>query len=60
MDLLGKEKTGKNYKVFGIRGSLIGDNIMALPLLTLIDKYRPDCYKYWQVAKKERKWFLYC
>lgn len=45
-------KTGKNYKIFGIRGSLIGDNIMALPLLTLIEKLRPDCYKYWQVARK--------
>jgi len=44
--------TGKNFKVFGIRGSLIGDSIMALPVLNYIDKKAPGCYKYWQVARK--------
>jgi len=45
-------RTGKNFKVFGIRGSLIGDSIMALPILTFVEKQFPNSYKYWQIAKK--------
>lgn len=46
------EKTGKNFKIFGIRGSLIGDSIMALPILNLLEKEFPGSYKYWQIARK--------
>lgn len=46
------DKTGKNFKIWGMRGSLIGDNLMALPLLTLLEKMYPGSYKYWQVARK--------
>jgi ADP-heptose:LPS heptosyltransferase len=45
-------KSGKNFKIFGIRGSLIGDSIFALPILTFLEKQFKDSYKYWQIAKK--------
>jgi len=45
-------RTGKNLKMFGVRGSLIGDSIMALPILTFVEKQFPNSYKYWQIAKK--------
>jgi len=46
------DKIGKNFRIFGIRQSLIGDSIMALPLLTLLEKMQPDSYKIWHIARK--------
>lgn len=45
-------KEGKNFKIFGFRQSLIGDSIMALPLLNYFEKIYPNSYKYWHLAKK--------
>jgi len=45
-------KEGKNFKVLGVRQSLIGDCIMSLPVLNFIEKRRPNSYKYWHIAKK--------
>jgi ADP-heptose:LPS heptosyltransferase len=45
-------KEGKNFKVLGVRQSLIGDCIMSLPALNFIEKRRPNSYKYWHIAKK--------
>lgn len=44
--------TGKNFKIFGVRGSLIGDSIMALPILNWLERRWPGSYKYWQIARK--------
>ncbi len=45
-------KTGKSFKIYGIRGSLIGDGLMAVPILNYLRKRFPDCYIYWQVARQ--------
>jgi hypothetical protein len=45
-------KTGKDFKIFGVRAQLIGDLVMAIPLLTLLEKKYPNSYKYWCIAKK--------
>jgi len=45
-------KEGKNFKVLGVRQSLIGDCIMSLPVLNFVEKRRPNSYKYWHIAKK--------
>lgn len=45
-------KTGKNLRMFGVRGSLIGDSIMALPILNYVERLFPNSYKYWQIARK--------
>lgn len=45
-------RTGKNFKCYGVRGSLIGDGIMALPVLNHLRRLHPDCYIYWQVARQ--------
>lgn len=42
----------KDFKIFGIRGSLIGDSIMALVILNFLERRFPGSYKYWQVARK--------
>lgn len=42
----------KDFKIWGIRGSLIGDSIMALPMLNWLEKRHPGSYKYWQIARK--------
>ncbi len=42
----------KHLKVWGIRGSLIGDGLMSLCVLNRIKKSHPDSYVYWQVARK--------
>lgn len=39
-------------KCWGWRQSLIGDSIMALPLLTWAEKRWPGSFKYWQIARK--------
>ena len=45
-------RTGKNFRIWGVRGSLIGDSIMALPVYAYIEKRFPNSYRFWQVAKK--------
>jgi ADP-heptose:LPS heptosyltransferase len=45
-------KTGKSFKVFGFRGSLVGDGLMSMVLLSWVRKRFPDCYTYWQVARQ--------
>jgi ADP-heptose:LPS heptosyltransferase len=45
-------KTGKNFKIWGIRSGLIGDTIMALPVLNHLEKLYPNTYKYFSIAKK--------
>jgi len=44
--------SGKNFKIFGFRGSLIGDQIMTLPILNYLEDYFPNSYKYFQIARK--------
>lgn len=45
-------KTDKNFKIYGFRGSLIGDQIMTLPMLTYLEKRFPGSYKYFQISRK--------
>lgn len=45
-------KTGKNVKIWGIRGSLLGDCIGALTVLNSLERLYPGSFKYWQVARK--------
>lgn len=45
-------KEGKNFKIFGIRPSLIGDSIMSLPILNYLELKYPDSYKYFTIAGK--------
>lgn len=44
--------SGKNLKIWGVRQSLIGDSIMALPILNILEDAYPRSYKYWQIARK--------
>jgi hypothetical protein len=39
-------------KIWGVRAGLIGDLVMALPILTYLDRKYPGSYKYWAVHKK--------
>lgn len=41
-----------HQKIWGWRQSLIGDQIMALPLLNWADVVWPGSFKYWQIARK--------
>jgi len=43
---------GKDVRVWGVRGSRIGDMIMAMPVYAWCRKRWPECYTYWQVARK--------
>lgn len=45
-------KTGKSFSIFGLRGSLLGDTVMTLPVLHLLRREHPDCYIYWQIARQ--------
>lgn len=45
-------KDGKNFKILGVRQSLIGDCIMSLPVLHWLEKKYPNSYKYWHLARK--------
>lgn len=40
------------FKVFGVRQGMIGDSIMALPILNYLDQKYPNSYKYWCIGKK--------
>lgn len=42
----------KNFKIWGVRSGLLGDMVMAEPLLTLLEKKYPGSFKYWQIARK--------
>lgn len=44
--------TGKDIRVFGSRGSQIGDSVGALSTYAFIRQRFPDCYTIWQVARK--------
>lgn len=43
---------GKDFKIWGVRSGLLGDMVMAIPLLTLLEKKYPGSFKYWQIARK--------
>lgn len=49
---LNSNPLGKNLRVWGVRGSLIGDSIMALPILNWVERQWPGSYKHWQIARK--------
>ena len=42
----------KNFKIWGVSFSLIGDLIVGLPQLTYFEKKYPGSYKYWGIHKK--------
>jgi ADP-heptose:LPS heptosyltransferase len=42
----------KKIKIFAGRGSLIGDTVMFLPALTILEKYFPDSYKIFPISQK--------
>lgn len=44
--------SGKNFKIWGVRANVIGDQIMALPILNYLEKKFPDSYKYWCISNK--------
>ncbi len=39
-------------RCFGVRGSLVGDSIAALPVYAYVRKHYPDAVTFWQVARK--------
>lgn len=43
---------GKNFKIWGVRGGMIGDSIMALPVLNYLEILYPGSYKYWVIHKR--------
>jgi len=43
---------GKALRVFGVRGSRIGDQLMSAPVLAWLRKRWPDCYIHWQTARR--------
>lgn len=42
----------KDFKVWGVRSDLIGDQIMALPILNWIENRIPHSYKFWSILRK--------
>jgi hypothetical protein len=44
--------TGKAIRVFGSRGSQIGDSVAALTTYAYLRQRYPDCFTIWQVARK--------
>lgn len=44
--------TGKELRTFGVRGSRIGDTVMAYPVLAWLRRRFPDCYTHWQIARR--------
>ena len=42
----------KNFSIWGMSYGIIGDLIMALPMLTYFEKKHPNSYKYWVIDKK--------
>lgn len=43
---------GKNIRVWCGRSDLIGDTVMALPMLHFLEHSFPDSYKYWSILRK--------
>ncbi len=43
---------GKGLRCFGVRGSRIGDSVMAAPVLAWLRNRFPDCYTHWQIARR--------
>lgn len=41
----------KNFKIFGVRQSLIGDMVMGLPVLEALEERFPNSYKYFHVSR---------
>lgn len=39
-------------KIWGVRSGMIGDTIMALPILKFLENRYPRSYKYWAVARR--------
>ena len=46
------DKTGKNFKIWGTRFSILGDTIMSLVILNALEKRFPGSYKYFHIAKR--------
>ena len=42
----------KDFSIWGMSYGIIGDLIMALPMLTYFEKKYPNSYKYWVIDKK--------
>ena len=42
-------------KIFGVRAQLIGDQVMALPVLNILKKKYPSCKITWAVAQKVKQ-----
>lgn len=42
----------KNFKIFGVRSGMIGDMIMALPILNYLELVYPNSYKYWVIGQR--------
>lgn len=42
----------KDFKIWGVSYGIVGDLIMALPVLTYYEKEYPGSYKYWVIEKK--------
>jgi len=42
----------KNFKIWGVRSSLAGDLVMALPVLNYLELKYPNSYKYWAISKR--------
>lgn len=43
---------GKQVRCWGVRGSRVGDSVMAYPVLAWLRQRFPDCYTHWQIARR--------
>lgn len=43
---------GKEMRCWGVRGSRLGDTVMAAPVLAWLRRRFPDCYTHWQIARR--------
>lgn len=43
---------GKALRTFGVRGSRVGDSVMAYATLAWLRQRFPDCYTHWQIARR--------
>lgn len=44
--------TNRSPRIWGVRGSLIGDTLSALPILSWLERRFPGSYRHWVVARK--------
>lgn len=42
----------KKSRIWGVRSGMIGDMVMALPMLNFLESQLPKSYKYWVVGKR--------